>query len=130
VVLAIDALSFRSRGSADEASRKSIDRELEKARIALKIPATGEFATGNWGAGAFCGDPQLKAIIQWLASSVNGVKMRHYPFGDTRISGLRAFVDAAIARKWTVGQVYKALLEAPAHTFSKQGYLQYLLGKL
>ena len=25
--------------------------------------------TGNWGCGAFGGDPELKAIIQWLAAS-------------------------------------------------------------
>ena len=26
-------------------------------------------ATGNWGCGAFGGDPQVKSIIQWLAAS-------------------------------------------------------------
>ena len=26
-------------------------------------------ATGNWGCGAFGGDPELKAIIQWIAAS-------------------------------------------------------------
>lgn len=26
-------------------------------------------ATGNWGCGAFGGDPEVKAIIQWLAAS-------------------------------------------------------------
>lgn len=26
-------------------------------------------ATGNWGCGAFGGDPELKAMIQWLAAS-------------------------------------------------------------
>ena len=26
-------------------------------------------ATGNWGCGAFGGDPELKCIIQWLAAS-------------------------------------------------------------
>lgn len=25
--------------------------------------------TGNWGCGAFGGDPQLKTMIQWLAAS-------------------------------------------------------------
>jgi len=25
--------------------------------------------TGNWGCGAFGGDPEVKAIIQWLAAS-------------------------------------------------------------
>ncbi|RWW22543.1 hypothetical protein GW17_00013255, partial [Ensete ventricosum] len=26
-------------------------------------------ATGNWGCGAFGGDPEIKSIIQWLAAS-------------------------------------------------------------
>lgn len=26
-------------------------------------------ATGNWGCGVFGGDPELKAMIQWLAAS-------------------------------------------------------------
>jgi hypothetical protein len=26
-------------------------------------------ATGNWGCGAFGGDPEVKTIIQWLAAS-------------------------------------------------------------
>lgn len=26
-------------------------------------------ATGNWGCGAFGGDPEVKAIVQWLAAS-------------------------------------------------------------
>lgn len=25
--------------------------------------------TGNWGCGAFGGDPQLKAMLQWIAAS-------------------------------------------------------------
>lgn len=25
--------------------------------------------TGNWGCGAFGGDPQVKAVLQWLAAS-------------------------------------------------------------
>lgn len=26
-------------------------------------------ATGNWGCGAFGGDPEIKSIVQWLAAS-------------------------------------------------------------
>lgn len=26
-------------------------------------------ATGNWGCGAFGGDPEIKSMIQWLAAS-------------------------------------------------------------
>jgi poly(ADP-ribose) glycohydrolase len=26
-------------------------------------------STGNWGCGAFGGDPEIKSMIQWLAAS-------------------------------------------------------------
>lgn len=26
-------------------------------------------ATGNWGSGAFGGDPELKTVMQWVAAS-------------------------------------------------------------
>ncbi|KAL3351371.1 hypothetical protein AABB24_019788 [Solanum stoloniferum] len=31
--------------------------------------------TGNWGCGAFGGDPQLKAMLQWIAAS----QVVHFP---------------------------------------------------
>ncbi|OVA18990.1 Poly(ADP-ribose) glycohydrolase [Macleaya cordata] len=34
-------------------------------------------ATGNWGCGAFGGDPEIKVIIQWLAASQLGFLHRH-----------------------------------------------------
>ena len=30
------------------------------------------FATGNWGCGAFGGDPELKSLMQWVAASYWG----------------------------------------------------------
>lgn len=52
---------------------KLIDRELKKAIIAFKLSRFMPYqiiATGNWGCGAFGGDPELKLIIQWLAASI------------------------------------------------------------
>ncbi|XP_071689540.1 poly(ADP-ribose) glycohydrolase 1-like isoform X2 [Rutidosis leptorrhynchoides] len=43
-----------------------------KSDIVLSIGTQEDevgIATGNWGCGAFGGDPELKAIIQWLAAS-------------------------------------------------------------
>ena len=43
-------------------------------------------ATGNWGCGAFKGDPQLKTMLQWMAVSASGrPEMKYYPFNDKRV---------------------------------------------
>ena len=39
--------------------------------------------TGNWGCGAFNGNKELKAVIQWIAASIAGVQsVNYYVFGD------------------------------------------------
>ena len=43
-------------------------------------------ATGNWGCGAFKGDPQLKALLQWMAvSSCGRPELKYFPFKDARV---------------------------------------------
>lgn len=43
-------------------------------------------ATGNWGCGVFGGDPQLKAVLQWVAASAAGCPaMVYHTFGDKRV---------------------------------------------
>ena len=55
--------------------------QWHKMRRALLRPV----ATGNWGCGAYGGDPQLKAILQWAAVSAAGrPAMLYHPFGDRR----------------------------------------------
>ncbi len=40
-------------------------------------------ATGNWGCGAFKGDPQFKCLLQWMAVSASGrPEMKYYPFNE------------------------------------------------
>jgi poly(ADP-ribose) glycohydrolase len=40
-------------------------------------------ATGNWGCGAFNGDPELKFFQQWIAASVAGVdRLDYYTYGS------------------------------------------------
>lgn len=61
------------------------------AEASLEAP-TGEpqvrpVATGNWGCGVFRGDPELKAVIQWVAASAAGCPVVVYhTFGDRRMS--------------------------------------------
>lgn len=42
-------------------------------------------ATGNWGCGAFRGNPKLKVLLQLMAASVAGRAMVYFTFGDTTL---------------------------------------------
>ena len=49
-------------------------------------------ATGNWGCGAFRGDPELKAVLQWVAASVAGCPaVVYHTFGDKRVAQVGVF---------------------------------------
>lgn len=43
-------------------------------------------ATGNWGCGKQCGDVQFKFILQWMASSLAGVKMIYHTGKNDKLS--------------------------------------------
>ncbi len=43
-----------------------------------------EVVTGNWGCGIFCGDHQLKFIIQWIAGSLTNRPIIHCPYGEEK----------------------------------------------
>uniref|UniRef100_A0A1S4DU34 poly(ADP-ribose) glycohydrolase n=1 Tax=Cucumis melo TaxID=3656 RepID=A0A1S4DU34_CUCME len=67
-------------------------------------------ATGNWGCGAFGGDPQVKSIIQWLAAS--------------QVS------EWILAHKWTVGDLWSMLVEYCSQISNGQthvGFFDWLL---
>jgi poly(ADP-ribose) glycohydrolase len=54
----------------EQFSERYILRELNKAYCGFSSQSKAkDIATGNWGCGAFCGDLQLKSIIQWIAAS-------------------------------------------------------------
>lgn len=43
-------------------------------------------ATGNWGCGAFGGDPHLKSLLQWMAASYAGCPcMLYYTFQNHKM---------------------------------------------
>lgn len=67
-------------------------------------------ATGNWGCGAFGGDPHLKALIQWIAASVCGREIKYFTFGDTRVAGLGDVVTSLQAMDVRLGRLVAVLL--------------------
>jgi len=112
-IVALDALVFPGKMQYEE---PLIRRELQKAYVAClgdPAEAAGErrpaFATGNWGCGVFGGDPQIKALIQWLAASVAGRDLAYFPYGDNRVAELAAVFEAISARGMSCRNLYGLL---------------------
>ncbi|KAF5300802.1 hypothetical protein FQR65_LT09105 [Abscondita terminalis] len=82
-IVAIDALFFGN--PIDQYNSSCILRELNKAfvgfhsRLECQLPGV---ATGNWGCGAFRGDPNLKSLIQLMACSGARRDLVYFTFGD------------------------------------------------
>jgi len=94
VIVAMDAIDFKNKEGA-QYSREAIDRELVKASIAFKLHAGQQplpILTGNWGCGAFRGNPQLKFLIQWVAASTSPRAMRFLPFDKPELRDLESFI--------------------------------------
>jgi hypothetical protein len=43
-----------------------------------------EIVTGNWGCGIFCGDHQLKFMVQWIAASLANRSIIYCPYGEEK----------------------------------------------
>ncbi|XP_041974508.1 uncharacterized protein LOC121729888 isoform X2 [Aricia agestis] len=85
-------------------------------QLAHKIVSGGScrpVATGNWGCGSrLKGHPQLKLLLQWLAASVAGVPaLIYYTYGNEKLFKLDTLVRVLVDRKWTVGQLARAMLK-------------------
>eukprot|EP01071_Lankesteria_metandrocarpae_P006916 Lankesteria_metandrocarpae@DN4524_c0_g1_i1.p1 len=120
--VALDAAVYRGR-THWQFEPKNMLRDATKAIVATAfiegventtLPSgrsTMPFATGNWGCGAFGGDRQLKAVLQWLACSLNSRPLHYYSFGEQDVSELEL-----LAKKWVeelnvnVGVLWTALL--------------------
>ncbi len=98
---------------------KNVQRELHKAFCGFlpnPLPHTG-IATGNWGGGAFGGDPQHKMLIQWMAASEAGQKLVEYhPYNDPRMSELERV--ASLCSTLTVAEAHQILVAYSHHTQS------------
>lgn len=69
-------LEIRYRSDEEDAMRRVAENFTQKvikdAICQHHSPGSGArrvVATGNWGCGAYGGDPQLKCLLQWVAAS-------------------------------------------------------------
>lgn len=94
VLVAMDAIDYKNR-EGTQYGRRAIERELMKASIAFQVHPGQQnlpILTGNWGCGAFKGNPQLKFLIQWAAASTSPRAFRFLPFDKPELRGLEALV--------------------------------------
>eukprot|EP00126_Sphaerothecum_destruens_P002466 Sdes_comp15899_c0_seq1m5022 len=115
-IIAIDAYSMST--FLMQLEEKYLLRELNKAYTGFYDPnskfpgySLPSLATGNWGCGAFGGDPYVKALVQWMAASVCGRKLIYFTFNNERLATTLANIYALLKdRNVTVGELYFALL--------------------
>lgn len=110
-VVAMDAGVFLGRRYLQYEERGML-RELNKAYAGFQgSPEDREarpIVTGNWGCGAFGGDHQFKACLQWLAATATGRKLVYCCFKDKRMEGFAEFVQRMRGR--TAAELYNLLL--------------------
>ncbi|KAK9506071.1 hypothetical protein O3M35_008073 [Rhynocoris fuscipes] len=109
VVVAIDATLFNASPS-DQYKLSAINRELNKAYAGFSFGCHGNIATGNWGCGAFKGDPKLKFLIQMMAASLCRKKVAYFTFGDVSLRNeLYSVYDFLKSNKVSVGMLWQTL---------------------
>ncbi|KAH8484386.1 hypothetical protein H0E87_028730 [Populus deltoides] len=91
-------------------------------------------ATGNWGCGAFGGDPELKTMIQWLAASQAArPSVSYYALGIKSLQNLNQVSQWILSHEWTVGDLWNMLVEYSSRRFNKEtnlGFFAWLLPTL
>jgi poly(ADP-ribose) glycohydrolase len=93
--------SARETPSDEQHSLPSMSRLVDIHRVLLR-----PVVTGNWGCGAFGGNPQLKALIQWMAVSVSGrPEMVYCTFRDRQLTQLKRVIEAIEKRGLNTGQL-------------------------
>ncbi|KAL5702658.1 poly(ADP-ribose) glycohydrolase [Ranunculus cassubicifolius] len=129
-IVAIDALSspkMRQYGV------EYLLREINKAFCGFLHKTEDKIGvvTGNWGCGAFGGDPEIKAVIQWLAASqASRPFILYYTFKEEALWDLEQVSSWILSHEWTVGDLWNMLLEYSSQRISyetRAGFLTWLI---
>ncbi|XP_054155582.1 poly(ADP-ribose) glycohydrolase-like [Oppia nitens] len=117
-IVAIDAIYFSSDNKHLQYGREIFERELNKAFAGFLDRDTDEpeylsaIASGNWGCGAFNGDPELKALVQLMAVSQVNRDLVYFTFDNpqlkTRLDNINKFI---VDKNINVGQLHRALVD-------------------
>jgi poly(ADP-ribose) glycohydrolase len=120
-IVAIDALMA---WQTNQFSLQGMQREIVKAYAGFSCPVQvicdskhtdalvkDVIATGGWGTGAFGGHVHLKAILQWIASTLSGRTLRYFSFSNPLADQLGEFAVAVMDKGCTVGVLLSAVLE-------------------
>ena len=117
-IILIDALDFREfPDAAYQYSADAMTRELLKATAGFGCGVAKDLpiGTGNWGCGAFGGDPQLKFVLQWTAASLAHRELRYFSFGEPALAGADELVSALRASNVSAEQLWAATHRWAAH---------------
>ncbi|CAH9101908.1 unnamed protein product [Cuscuta europaea] len=80
--------------------------ELPETRLEIGI------ATGNWGCGVFHGNPELKAMLQWIAASqAMRPFISYYTFDLEALHLLDQVAQWIISHEWTVGDLWDMVVD-------------------
>ncbi|XP_065336381.1 uncharacterized protein LOC135937208 isoform X3 [Cloeon dipterum] len=109
VVVAIDAMDFSRIEPKMQFRKECIDRELLKAYTGFVHCPKNWIATGNWGCGAFRGNPELKMKIQWIAASMANKKLCYFSYNDSNLKETFEKVQHTFSGM-RIGEAYNLLL--------------------
>ena len=116
-IMAMDAQRFSSNTCLEEQMDSgAMFRDLNKAHAAF-TPVPGfsdeypQLATGNWGAGAFNGFAELKALLQWAAASQWGRHIVYFPYDKDFGPALQKLSAWAETKRISVSHLVRALCQ-------------------
>ncbi|XP_059099200.1 poly(ADP-ribose) glycohydrolase-like [Tigriopus californicus] len=133
-MVAIDALPPGH--SSSQYSPQNVQRELNKAFVGFKnynpsVKNPVAVATGNWGCGAFGGDPQLKGLLQIMAASEARRDVAYFTFSNRKLRDqIHEMHTLLKSRKLTVGQICSMICQYHIHCTEESSLYEFIQNQL